>query len=105
MRMEISSDSKEIMEVIRQTVNDAMVAKDRYVTINILNGNFTSINVYPVSTDEAHWIKVSKGEGRFARDRYRCSECGVTLDFESPYCPICGEKLKMSTPEVKDETR
>lgn len=100
MRVELTGDTKANLRLIRQVINDAMSTKDKYVTINMLGGNFTSINVYPISEDEARWIKVDGGGGRYAR--HRCSECGVTLDFESPYCPICGEKLKMSTPEVSN---
>jgi hypothetical protein len=98
MRVEMTGDTKANLRLIRQVINDAMATKDKYVTINMLGGNFTSINVYPISTDEPHWIERNTN----TRIRYICSECGMEASLPYSYCPSCGEKLKVLTPEVSN---
>ena len=99
MRVELTGDTKANLRLIRQVINDATSTKDKYVTINMLGGNFTSINVYPISEDEARWVEKNTESYRIG---YICSECGFVSELPYPYCPSCGEKLKQPTPEVKD---
>ena len=99
MRVELTGDTKANLRLIRQVINDAMSTKDKYVTINMLGGNFTSINVYPISEDTAHWVEVPKETGGF---RYVCSECGFEGKWPTTYCPSCGEKLKVLMREVSN---
>jgi rubrerythrin len=75
---------------ISKLIKDSMKDKDKYVSIYI-SPTGASVNVYPYANDEPHWIADEKDlVGRC----YVCSSCGHRLEYPTPYCPICGEKLK-----------
>ena len=52
------------------------------------NEGCMSVYVYPYEKDEARWMIT-------AEDSYVCSECGCHSNWQSTYCPSCGEKMKM----------
>lgn len=76
---------------ISALINNAMKDKDKTVQIIIMDGNM-SIDVKPFTNTKPHWI-YREGEGRY---EFECSECGYHHEFESPFCPECGEKLSKS---------
>jgi hypothetical protein len=72
---------------ISKLIDEAMEKKDRYVTVFVNNEGHMSINVYPYEKDEPRWT----GEHL----NYKCSACGCHNNHPTPYCPECGEKLKL----------
>lgn len=81
---------------ISALINEAIEKKDRTVSIFYHNGSI-SINVTPLAESKPHWI-YREGRGMY---EFECSECGFFHEFESPFCPECGEKLSKS--EVVNE--
>ena len=73
---------------IRETIENAVKNKDRYVSL-FFNENGICMYVYPYEKTLHKWERISSG-------KYRCSECGSEFDFDSPYCPRCGEQLGRS---------
>ena len=75
---------------IHKMIENAMEKKDRYVTI-YFGEDSTSATIYPITGESTHWTKaVTDGV-----DYWSCSECGRVSDKIYPYCPNCGEKMKM----------
>ena len=85
---------------VHKLVDDAMEKKDRIVYI-LINGENTSISVTPLSENDPRWIDITpkpeddENYGVFIRQTYKCSECGQGSSLITPYCPMCGEKLKI----------
>lgn len=84
---------------IHELVDDAMEKKDRRINIYISNYG-TSVYIEPIrDEDEPHWIDITpepdpeKDNFFFHSILYRCSNCGSTTKFSSPYCPVCGEQM------------
>jgi hypothetical protein len=83
---------------IHKIIDDAMEKKDRTVYI-LINGENTSISVTPLGESDPRWI-LNEDEQEEQTDRvfvpitFSCSECGFISRDPSPYCPMCGEKLK-----------
>ena len=73
---------------INKIIDDAMEKKDRTVTVFITGGN-VSVSVSPLEDAPHKWSKVLAGISK-------CPECGYKTNYESAYCPDCGEKLKRS---------
>lgn len=86
---------------ILKIIDDAMVKKDRSVTI-LISPNGTSISVYPYSEEKPHWISVTDPGGRTMF--YRCSECGKSAHIPDSYCRHCGEALYFD-PSIKEESK
>lgn len=80
---------------ISALINEAMKKKDRQVYILCYDGKIT-IDVKPFTESKPHWI-YREGKGRY---EFECSECGFYNEFESPFCPECGEKLAKSEVRV-----
>ena len=76
---------------IHKIIDDAMEKKDRYVTI-FISKEGTTINVHPYEDKESKWIYHDPNESNY---HFECSECGSISEFATPYCPVCGEKLKI----------
>ena len=76
---------------IHKIIDEAMEKKDREVSIFIMKNN-TSVYVRPATNTKPHWI-YREGKGKY---EFECSECGYYHEFESPFCPECGEKLSKS---------
>ena len=86
--------SKESID-IHKLIDEAMEKKDR--SVHIFIGAFgTNVQIEPFEVkEEPRWLEKRNDSG-FSSRRYICSECGALTDFTSPYCPLCGEKLKQS---------
>lgn len=86
---------------INKIIDDAMKKKDREV--NIFIGAFgTTIKVIPFEAEkDPHWIVELRNDGHMSGFPYRCSECGCQHNRITPYCPECGEKLKIPYPETE----
>lgn len=72
---------------INKIIDDAIAKKDRTVVVFISGENVT-VSVSPLDNDSAKWIR--------ATGHSKCSECGFISDYETPFCPDCGEKLGKS---------
>jgi hypothetical protein len=81
---------------IHKLIDEAMERKDKTVHIFISELG-TTINVEPYEKEkDPEWIKSYREYGRgFAINQVVCSACGTASDHITPYCPYCGEKLKM----------
>lgn len=84
---------------IHKIIDDAMKKKDRTVSIYIWHGGGVSINIQPYETEPARWI-YRPDEINYD---FECSACGTLNDFESLYCPFCGEQMKKSKEEDEDD--
>jgi hypothetical protein len=90
------TDNKKSCDIdLHKLIDDAMEKKDRRVHIFITK-DATSVNVEPLVESNPRWI-----ERRVLGQQilYICSECGSTNEYLSPYCPVCGEKLKVTREE------
>lgn len=79
---EVETDKSTIHKII----DDAIAKKDRSVMIFISKSG-TTISVLPLDDKKPRWVR--KGIDSF------CPECNSRSKFESPYCPVCGEKLAL----------
>ena len=76
---------------INKIVDDAMEKKDREVCIFISDIG-TTVKVKPLADSDPRWIILEKDNGY----NYACSECHANVEIMSPYCPVCGEKLRFT---------
>lgn len=53
--------------------------------------NAPTIDAEPVR--RGRWLHRRVYDEFSYKDCFRCSECRLTLDYESNYCPICGAKM------------
>lgn len=70
---------------INKIIDDAMEKKDRTVNV-FITGENVSVSVSPLDNTPSKWVRVMGGISK-------CPECGHKSNYESPYCPDCGEKL------------
>lgn len=86
---------------LHKLVDDAMEKKDREVSIFIMNDS-TSVYVRPVGSSDPRWIVHEENRTRHVmRYQFECSECRTYSENPTPYCPHCGEKLRM--PVIEDK--
>jgi rubrerythrin len=85
---------KEAIIDIRELVDDAMKKKDRYVSV-LISKDDVHVIVKPLADDPRWIINDIKLTDNYIRHEYHCSECGNVDMHPSPYCPMCGEKLKL----------
>lgn len=75
---------------IHKIIDDAMEKRDRTVSIFIsAENNAVSVNVYPVEQDKVKWIYREDSQYCY---NFECSNCGMTSEFQTTYCPSCGEQ-------------
>lgn len=79
-------DSKFICELVKDFMKD----KDKQISI-FITPEAATVEVTPYEKDEPRWIEDRE---RHMSSRFKCSACGHNFQFTSPYCPICGEKMK-----------
>lgn len=85
---------------INKIVDKAMEKKDRSVNI-FINGENVSVYVEPLEKHDPRWIirdHIKEGR-RFPAREFECSECHTWQEKATPYCPDCGEKLRMPVEE------
>jgi uncharacterized paraquat-inducible protein A len=85
---------------INKIIDDAMEKKDRMVHIFMM-GDTLSVDVQPLEANDPRWIirDTYRGNSRFPKREFECSECHTWHDKATPYCPDCGEKLRMPVEE------
>lgn len=88
------------VDTIHKIIDDAMEKKDRSVSL-FINEDGMSVNVYPYETGLQTWVTTYEDTGVpcFTRPKHSCPNCGSPSERLTPYCPYCGEQLKM---EVKE---
>lgn len=97
---EMPEEKKEEPKIdVHKIIDDAMEKGDRTVSIYIGQSCMT-VNVTPYEKEEpARWI--------FKTDHYPpkfiCSACDGMNDCMTPYCPHCGEQMKMPKEEDTDD--
>lgn len=87
---------------IHQLIDDAMEKKDRCVMIYIGEAG-TTVHINPYDDKPLEWIERKTGtiDNPYFHIDYECPSCGYYVRIKSPYCPFCGEKLKL--PSQKEE--
>ena len=86
---------------ISALVDEAMEKKDRTVHIFIMGDNI-SVDVRPLEESDPRWIVHEENRTRHVvRYQFECSECRTYSQDPTPYCPFCGEKLRM--PVIEDK--
>ena len=72
-------------------------------TVHIfIMGENISVDVRPLEESDPRWIVYPNTHpGYDRRFPYECSECRVRSKDAFPYCPFCGEKLRM--PVIEDK--
>lgn len=85
---------------IHKIIDDAMEKKDRCVSVYISE---SGVSVTVTSLEEpTHWERiVLSDDSLFGRVRYRCSNCKITGNYASHFCPACGEEMH-GVKEVKE---
>lgn len=83
---------------IHKIIDDAMEKRDRTVSIYIGEAG-VSVSVYPVDHDKVQWIY---REDDCCLFRFECSNCGADYEFETTYCPSCGELMHGVRKEEND---
>lgn len=86
---------------INKIIDDAMEKKDRMVHIFMM-GATVSVDVQPLEKYDPRWIMRERpGSSKYsiALREFECSECHTWHDKATPYCPDCGEKLRMPVKE------
>lgn len=81
-------------ETIHEIIDKAMEKKDRVVSIFISTVG-TTVNITPLEKTKNMWISKDTPGLHGLRPRHICSECGGASEHKTPYCPYCGEKLKL----------
>jgi hypothetical protein len=86
---------------LHKLIDDAMEKKNREVSIFIMKDS-TSVYVRPISASDPRWIVHEENRTRHVmRYLFECSECSTYSENPTPYCPHCGEKLRM--PVIEDK--
>lgn len=86
---------------ISALVNEAIEKKDRTVHILIMGDNI-SVDVRPLEESDPRWIMHEENRTRHViKYQFECSECRTYSQNPTPYCPFCGEKLRM--PVIEDK--
>ena len=86
---------------IHKLIDDAMEKKDREVSIFIMKDS-TSVYVRPVGFSDPRWITIGFDKDRYFHRSFMCSECKAISEDLTPFCPHCGEKLRMPTMDDKE---
>ena len=92
---------------IHTLIDYAMKEKTHTVSI-FISGDNTSVRIEPYKDSDPRWIMRDciKSGRRFPVREFECSECHTWHEKATPYCPDCGEKLRMPIEEdnKKEET-
>ena len=76
---------------INKIIDDAIEKKDRSVMIYI-NGENISVSISPIE-GPLKWVIFDTPDGY---NCCKCPSCGKIGDYQTQYCPDCGEKLAKS---------
>ena len=84
---------------VHKIIDEAIAKKDRWVYIHITEEGEIGVHVNPIKDEEHVWKEVERPdgpEGKYISLLYECSACGERSRYRTPYCPCCGEKLKVT---------
>ena len=73
---------------IHKIIDDAMEKRDRTVSIFIRDGD-AHITINPYEDEKVYWI-YHEGTDKYS---FECSNCGIDSEFQTAYCPSCGEQM------------
>lgn len=95
--MEFKLNKCEGLVDVHKIIDDAMINKDRYVTI-FISSIGTTINVHPNEDDKPAW-KLNVNPSTHKHEFF-CSNCNRPSEQAYPHCPWCGEELGYSIEDV-----